>query len=256
MLGVIVYTPNWARPSGTPATAPPANLGDYAVFAGRVARHFGKSVAAYEIWNEPNIAGFWAPAPDPARYTQMLKLAYAQIKRAAPRATVVSGGLSPAGAYGSVSLRAINPLNFLEQMYLNGARGNMDAVGWHPYNYPWGLGYYSWSAWSQMALTAPSARSIMIVNGDRRKKIWATEWGAPTGTSSKSVTDAKQAKLITNGFRRLKSSPWAGPAFLYSYRDKGTNPSDSEQNFGIVRYDWSRKPAYSAYRSLAQRLSR
>jgi polysaccharide biosynthesis protein PslG len=70
------------------------------------------------------------------------------------------------------------------------------------------------------------------------------------------VTDAKQASLITNGLRRLNRSRWAGPAFLFSYRDKGTNASDIEQNFGIVRYDWSPKPAYAAYRSTAKRLSR
>jgi hypothetical protein len=221
-----------------------------------VARHFRTSVAAYEIWNEPNIAASWAPAPDAARYTQMLKLAYPAIKRAARTATVVSGGLSPSAAYGSVDPREINPLNFLEQMYANGARGNLDAVGWHPYNYPWGLGYYSWSAWSQMAMTSPSARSIMRANGDRGKKIWATEWGAPTGTSSTSVTEAKQAKLVTNGLRWLNRSRWAGPAFLYSYRDKGPNATDREENFGIVRYDWSRKPAYAAYRSVAKSLLR
>jgi hypothetical protein len=214
-------------------------------------------VHAFEIWNEPNILSMWPPAPDPRRYTEMLKLAYAAIKHAAPSATVVSGGLSPDAAYGFADANGMNPLNFLEQMYADGAHGSMDAVGWHPYNFPWGLGFYNWSAWSQMAQTRPSARSIMRANGDGAKQIWATEWGAPTGSSSQSVSEAQQAQLVTTVLARLRAWPWAGPSFFYSYRDKGTNPSDREQNFGLVRFDWSPKPASSAFRRIAtQRRSR
>ena len=255
VLGVLLYTPDWARVKGTPGGAPPRDLRDYAAFAGRAARHFGARVRAYEIWNEPNIAGFWAPGPSPAAYTAMLELAYRAIKRARPAATVVSGGLSPFGRYGAADAQHMNPITFLEQMYANGARGSMDAVGWHPYNFPWGLGYYDWSAWSQMSATTPSARSVMRANGDGRKRIWATEWGAPTGSSGESVTEAGQAGLVATGLRRLRSLPWAGPSFLYSYRDTGTNASDRLQNFGIVRRDWSAKPAYTAFRRMARRRS-
>jgi hypothetical protein len=255
VLGVIVYTPSWARARGMPGAAPPLDLGLYAAFAGRVARHFRARVRAYEIWNEPNIAGFWAPGPSPAAYTAMLELAYRAIKRARPSATVVSAGLSPHASYGAVDAQHVNPITFLEQMYANGARGSMDAVGWHPYNFPFGLAYYNWSAWSQMAATAPSARSVMRANGDGGKRVWATEWGAPTGTSATSVTEAGQAALVADALRRLRALPWAGPSFLYSYRDTGTNAADRVQNFGIVRHDFSRKPAYAAFRNATRRRS-
>jgi hypothetical protein len=252
VLGTLLYTPRWARAPGTPSTAPPVNPGDFAAFAARAARHFGaRDVHAYEIWNEPNIASSWLPGPDPARYTQLLKVAYASIKNVDRRAIVVSAGLSPYAAYGTADAQHMNPLTFLEQMYANGAHASMDAVGWHPYNFPWGLRYYAWSAWSQMWATSPSVRSIMRANGDAKKKIWATEWGAPTGTSSQSMTEAAQAQLVRAGLIRLKGWSWAGPSFLYSFRDEGTSPSDREQNFGLVRHDWSRKPAFRAYRQIA-----
>src|SRR5207237_989190 len=98
VLAAILYTPRWARPSGGSGVTPPANLDDYAAFARSTARHYRRiGVAAYEIWNEPNIADFWAPGPDPARYVQMLRLAYPAIKAGDPSATVVSAGLSPYG---------------------------------------------------------------------------------------------------------------------------------------------------------------
>jgi polysaccharide biosynthesis protein PslG len=252
ILGVLIYTPAWARPSGTTASYPPTNLRDYANYAHVAARHFGgRGVHAYEIWNEPNLASFWAPAPDAARYTELLKLAYPAIKSSDPTATVVTGGLSPGGAYGTVTSTYTNPVTFLERMYDDGAQGYFDAVGWHPYSYPYGLGSYTWSAWSQMSETDPSARSLMTAHGDSAKQIWPTEMGAPTGTSSQSVTEAEQARLVTDMYTKLQSWAWAGPAFLYNFRDKGTNLSNREDNFGIVRWDWSLKPSYTAFRNAA-----
>jgi hypothetical protein len=252
ILGVLIYTPAWARPAGTTASYPPTNLNDYASFAHAAAAHFGPlGVHAYEIWNEPNLSSFWMPAPDAARYTQLLKLAYPAIKSSDPGATVVSGGLSPGGSYGTVTSSYTNPVTFLEQMYKNGAHGYLDAVGWHPYSFPYGLGYYNWSAWSQMSETQPSARSVMTAFGDTGKQIWPTEMGAPTGTSSQSVSETAQAQLVTDMYSKLAGWSWAGPAFLYNYRDKGTNLADREQNFGIIRWDWSPKPSYAAYQAAA-----
>ncbi len=214
--------------------------------------HFApEGVHAYEIWNEPNTAGFWAPAPNPAAYTQLLKLAYTAIKAADPSAAVLSAGLSPYGSYGQSDAQHMNPLNFLEAMYANGAAGSFDALAWHPYNFPYGLGYTLWSAWSQMSQTSPSARSIMIANGDSAKQIWATEFGMPTGTSTRAVSETIQAQFVTDAYAQLKSWSWVGPAFLYSYHDNGSDPTNIEDNFGVIHFDWTPKLAYTAYQTAA-----
>jgi polysaccharide biosynthesis protein PslG len=252
VLAGIVYTPPWARPAGTAGNTPPTDLSKYSAFASAAAARYGPmGVHAYEIWNEPNIVNFWAPGPNPARYTQMLKLAYSAIKAVDPSATVVTAGLSPYGSYGQFDAQHMNPVSFLDEMYVNGAAGSFDAVGWHPYNFPYGLTYYAWSAWSQMSQTTPSARSLMIARGDGAKQIWATEFGAPTGTTSRDVSESTQAQLVKDSYALLKAWSWAGPAFFYSYHDSGTNKSDIGQNFGVVRYDWTPKLSYTAYQSAA-----
>jgi hypothetical protein len=182
----------------------------------------------------------------------MLAGASAAIKRQDKSATVVAGGLSPHAGYGVSDAEHINPLTFLEQMYADGARGFMDAVGWHPYNFAGGLRYHPWSAWSQMVETTPSARSIMRANGDAGKTIWATEWGAPTGDAETSVTEAEQAQLVAASLRKFKAWRWAGPSFLFSFRDRGVDRANIEDNFGLVRRDWSAKPAYEAFRRVAR----
>jgi len=256
VLAGILYTPPWARPSGGSASSPPAKLEEYAAFARKAAARYRRlGVHAYEIWNEPNNADSWEPAPDAARYTQMLRLAYAAIKRVDRKATVISAGLSPYGSRGAGDSRHLNPLDFLERMYASEARGSMDAVGWHPYTFPRDLGFSDSSGWSQMAETTPSARSIMVAYGDGAKRIWPTEFGAPTGASSVSLTEAAQAELVSAAYTKLKAWRWAGPAFLYNYRDQGAvDPGASaDGGFGLVRADWSKKPSYRAYERLAKK---
>jgi hypothetical protein len=248
VLGTIDYTPPWARPAGSTPTTPPTDLADYATFAKAAAQHFGAlGVHNFEIWNEPNIADFWSPSPDAVRYTQMLKLAYSAIKSVDPTATVVSAGLSPYGSYGSATTTRINPLTFLQRMYASGAHGAMDGVGWHPYAFPYGTAYAAWSAWSQMSETSPSARSIMTANGDAGERLWATEFGEPTAATSTSVSEAVQAQYVSDAITKLKAWSWAGPSFIYSGRDNGTDMSSIENAFGIIRNDWSLKPSYNAF---------
>jgi hypothetical protein len=252
VLGILTYTPPWARPAGTTSHMPPTDLNTFATFSRVAAAHFGAlGVHHYEIWNEPNISAFWYPGPDPARYTQMLKLSYAAIKAADPSAFVVSGGLAPYGSYGAADAQHMNPINFLQAMYANGARSSMDAVGWHPYAFPYGIAYYNWSAWSQMTATSPSARSVMSANGDSAKQIWATEFGEPTGTNSRAVSETAQAQYVTDSYAALRNWSWAGPAFFYSFHDNGTDKTNIEQNFGVLRYDWSSKPAFGAFQLAA-----
>lgn len=252
VLAGILYTPPWARPAGTSSHSPPSDLEDYARFVRTaVGRYAPMGVHTYEIWNEPNIAGFWAPAPDPARYAQLLELAYVAVKSIDPTAEVVSAGLAPYGSYGQSDSTHMNPLTFLQRMYAGGAKGSFDALGWHPSSYPRGLAFARWSAWSQMARTSPSARSIMAAHGDGGKQIWATEFSYPTGRTPASVSEAAQAALIRKTFSALRRWRWAGPAFVYRYRDDGTDRRALEDNFGVVHYDFSPKPSYRAYQRAA-----
>jgi polysaccharide biosynthesis protein PslG len=248
VLAGILYTPPWARAAGTEPATPPSNLDDYAAFVRTtVERYAPRGVHAYEIWNEPNVSDFWAPGPDPARYAQLLRLAYSAVKSVDPKAIVVSGGLAPYGAYGEHSASRMNPLDFLQRMYAHGAAGSFDALGWHPSNYPYGLSFARWSAWSQMSRTTPSARSIMRAHGDTAKQIWPTEFAFPTGRAPAGVDEAVQARLLTRSYAALARWRWAGPAFFYTYRDSGALA------FGVVRRDYSAKPAYTAYRRAAAR---
>jgi hypothetical protein len=246
VLGVIVYTPSWDRPSGTSATYGPS-ASSYATFASAAVAHYSAlGVHAYELWNEENSVGAWTPAPDPAAYTGLLKAAYPAIKAADPSATVITGGLSPDPTDGTNYL----PADFLSAIYADGGQGSFDAVGAHPYCYPAMPGdAQGWSAWYQMYGTSVNLRSLMVANGDGAKKIWATEFGAPTNgpTGSNYVSQSTQASMIGQAYALWSSYSWAGPLFSYQGRDLGTDTSTSQDFFGLTNFDGTPKPAYTSY---------
>jgi hypothetical protein len=242
ILGVVSYTPAWARPAGTPATNPPNDPDDYARFVAALAdRYAPLGVHHWEIWNEPNVPFMWTPKPDPARYTTLLRKAFSAIKREDRRAVVLSAGLSP--GWDAPDGSQMSPVTFLERMYRAGAKGSFHAVGYHPASFPYRSTYSaSWNAFQQ----TPQLSAVMRAHGDAKKRIWATEIGFPTGRSSMAVSEQTQAKYLLEALRVWQASPYAGPAIVYSIRDFGTNPRNYDDNFGLVRYNGSPKPAYTA----------
>jgi hypothetical protein len=199
-------------------------------------------VHTWEIWNEPNNPDFWRPSANVAQYATLLSDTYAAIKAADPTATVLTGGTSPE----STTTTSLSPIDFLNGLYANGAGGQFDAVAHHPYTFPVMPATGDvWSAWSQMNDTNPSLRSVMTAHGDSAKKIWATEYGAPTNE----VTEAQQSAMIAAAYQDFESYSWAGPLFVYSYKDRGTDASNREDWFGLMRYDGSYKPSWSAFQA-------
>jgi hypothetical protein len=243
VLGVLNSTPAWAVPAGDPAVAtPPANDAQYAQFAGAVAQRYAGKVSAYEVWNEPNAATFWYPAPDPAAYTKLLQAAYPAIKTADPSATVIGGVV---GWVTDSPGLAISPAKYVQAMYNDGAKGYFDALSYHPYQYqvPFGNGgpYGSASPINQLALM----HQEMVANGDGSKQIWATEYGEPTSV----VSEAQQASFISNFLNSWSSFSYTGPSFIYTTRDRNTGSTSDQDTLGVLRTDWSRKPAADVIQS-------
>jgi polysaccharide biosynthesis protein PslG len=64
-------------------------------YAGKIAARFAGRVKHWEMWNEPNIKGFWQPeAPDPARYVAFVKMTAPVIRRRVPKAVLIGGAFS------------------------------------------------------------------------------------------------------------------------------------------------------------------
>ncbi|ATD71940.1 MULTISPECIES: cellulase family glycosylhydrolase [Gordonia] len=242
-VGLATYTPLWAaRPLDFPRNSHyrPADPNLFASFAAAAAQRYSQSIAVWEIWNEPNLANYWLPRSNTTEYGQLLAASYTAIKRAVPEAAVISGGLAP----GTDNGRDIAPLTFVRNLYQGGFNRSLDALSVHPYTYPALPNDPAAASWSTAARMW-DMRDVMVAAGDGDKKIWMTEFGAPTGSGTNAVSEEIQAQSIQIAIGAQNDAPWLGPLFIYSLRDAGTDPNNLEHNFGLVRRDWSPKQAYT-----------
>lgn len=231
VLGMLYDTPSWLSGSTNPHAAPTTatSIDLFSEFAAAAAQHYLGYIDTWEIWNEPNIPRFWAE-PDPAAYAALLRAVYPAIKAVSGTATVIAGGLSPDSS-------GIDPLAFVQEMYDAGAGGSFDAIAMHPYGFP-----------QLPSLTSVEAvYNVMAANGDGAKQIWLTEVGAPTGTSPWAVSEEEQAQAVAMFVDFARYNHYVGPIYLYSLLDTGTDPADPEQNFGLIRRDFTPKEAWGIW---------
>ena len=267
LLPILAYTPPWARQLGctTPKCAP-VNPNAFASFAATASKRYAPlGIHTWEIWNEPNIVVFWQPVPNVTQYVNLLKVTSEAIRVADPQSFIISAGLAPAGN----SNGNIAKLTFFSAFANQGGISLVDAIGDHPYSFPVLPTYNAvWNAWQNMAKTSPSIKSILVAHGAANKKIWITEYGAPTNgpglgaTSSTNynispwpdhIDETLQARMANDSVYLARSSDYIGALYWYTYKDSGTDKSNTENFFGLRRFDGSAKPAwYSLRKAIAK----
>ena len=258
VLPILAYTPAWARAAGcTNDKCSPAQAAQFAVFANAAARRYAPSgVHTWEVWNEQNTVGFWQPTPNASAYVSLLRTTSVAIRSADRTATVISGGLASTATSGG----DISQLDFLKAFCAAGGPAVVDAIGYHPYSFPVLPGYKAdWNAWAKIADTTTSFKSVLAGCGAGTKKLWLTEYGAPTNgpgvgatlsdyhfaSAPDHVDEALQAQMATDSVTLAASSSFIGGLFWYTNKDIGTSTSTIENFFGLRRVDGSGKPAWN-----------
>jgi hypothetical protein len=232
--------PSWETGSSDKNT-PPRNNADFARFLGDMVARYRGQVEAWEIWNEENYQPFWSTGPNAAQYAQLLQASYPAVKSADPSAKVVFGGMST------------NDYAFLDAAY--SAIANLgsfyDVMATHPYprdantapdltiRDPSGLiSRLSFDGYRQV-------RATMTAHGDY-KPIWLTEFGWSTWSGGVSLQT--QAAYVTKAYQCLEQDPYVEIGFYYNLRDNYW-ANDWGDQLGLVYTNWTRKPAYDAYKA-------
>ena len=245
-------TPAWARPAGTFLSYPPDDVADFAHFMETLAARYKGKVAAYEIWNEPNLNYEWGyQQPDPAGYTALLTAAYQAVKAVDPEALVVSGGLATTG---DGSATAMGDLAFLQGMYDAGARGAFDALGSHPYAFGHAPDYQD--AWGLSLSRVVQQREVMLANGDAETPIWITEAGWIVRSNwnlgeheVSAVDEAQQADYLVRAYQKTRADwPLVRALFLFNL-DFSSVPwypaAEPMRWYAILNPDRTPRPAYT-----------
>ncbi|MCR5977931.1 cellulase family glycosylhydrolase [Gordonia jinghuaiqii] len=233
--------PVWAQKPGANPFAngnAPANPATFGEFARQVALRYSPRVAAWEIWNEPNLSHYLLP-PTADQYVPLLKAAFNGIRAAGGHQAVITGGLSSSRA-------ETRDTAFVNGLYALGAKNYFNGIGVHPYTLPYPITGDPRGGDGGGAAVLPAARATMVANGDSGKSIWVTEFGQPTGTTPSSTTEAVQATIITDAVNRANALPWVAAFFIFNSQDLSANKADDNMNFGLYRFNGSPKPVVGA----------
>ena len=269
MLVRLGHIPEWALLNPPGPHGLPVNLTDFGDFCGAVATKYKGRIAAYEVWNEPNLAREWNDQPpDPVGYVELLKACYLALKRADPQAIVISAGLAPNTCADGCG--AMPDAEFFQAMYAAGAGSYCDMLGVHA------PGYASpperspaeveadpdWGTRVWVFRHVEDIREIMLANGDADKQIAITEMGWTSDPTNPdyawyAVTEEQKADYLVRAYEYAKAnwSPWIGlMSAVYI-----ANPEWAEQN---EEYWWAITrptkagdpadllPAYSALKNM------
>jgi hypothetical protein len=220
-----------------------AGLSAFANYAKALVAHYSNQLKAVEVYNEYN--GIFSTGPcarRPACYARMLRYTYQAIKSVRPDVTVVGG----AAFYAD--------LHWFDQLFQNGGLPYMDVVSDHPYNLP---GFISPELQGLEEQMVDLQDLVKRYNHGQTKPIWITEIG--WSSSFLQVSEFKQADYLV---RSAVLSMVAGvqKIFWYDMVNDGTDPSQMDQNFGLIRKPdaagrYTPKPAYVAYAVLIRQLA-
>lgn len=240
ILAIIAYTPGWAT-DGAEISGVPRDVEDWKTFCDKAAKRYRGKIAAWELWNEPNLEKFWAGSRQ--QYWQQILIPGADAIKAADQQALIAG---PALAH-------LNSRDWhhwlLETLQTAGDR--LDVVTHHLYD---GDSYRDVttkldgstqfgnkpSLWS---LVAPSVREVLKYANARDKPFWLTETGWESGDVGEQRQATEYRGLLNDWLTGAGTRTWVEKVFFYELQD-----GSADFSWGVLRAEGSTKPAYGAFR--------
>ncbi|MDX6581482.1 MAG: polysaccharide biosynthesis protein PslG [Solirubrobacterales bacterium] len=205
-----------------------AGLAAWRTFLGDAARRYGpggvfwllhpelpdEPIETWQIWNEENDPGFFAPAPDVGRYAALLSAASEAIRGVDASAEILLGGMCCYPLHGRDG--GIRTTDFLRSLYeYPGIDADFDGIAIHPYAAR--LGGVRRQVESVVRLVGGAL-------GDTEAGIWITEVGWASGGAHNRLNRGPrgQARRLAQAFRyftRQRARLGIRAVLWYAWRD-------------------------------------
>ena len=261
VLPVVLLTPDWAATGPGVPGAVPRDPSTYARFLTRLVARYGPAgtlwaehpevarlpVRRWQVWNEPNLKGYWIEKPWAPGYARLLRSAHDALKRADPGSVVVAAGLTNRSW---IDLR---------KLYAAGARGSFDVAAIHP---------YTKTVFNVVKLAA-LARRTMRAAGDARLPLLISEmsWSSGLGRAKTIYgwegTEASQAIRVRQALTALvplRRRLGLGGIYWYTWLTDDLRGVNSFDYAGLRRISGGGgpidKPALRAWRDTIARFTR
>ena len=213
----------------------------FARWAVAAAKHFSGRGIVWEIFNEPNVGMFWPPAPSVDEYIALASEVGRAFQKEVPNEKL----------FGPASSKIDLP--FLESCFKANTLNFWSGVSVHPYRQA-----NPESAANEYARLRDTIARYR--NGDASLSIISGEWGY--SSVWRGMTEDKQAAMLARQFL-INVSNGIPISIWYDWRDDGSDPTEAEHHFGLVRNQYQSggvqvyepKPAYLAARTLTTQLN-
>ena len=241
------------QPDQSAHDTPPASLESFANYCRAIAERYRGLIAAYQIWNEPNLAREWGnQTPDAEAYVDLLAACSAAIRAADPGVILISAGLSPTGNFDD---SAVPDDIFLDHMYRHGFQRHIDVVGVHAPGFaPPEIGpddddaKQRWFTFRRVE----DLRKIMLLHADEARQMAIMEFGYTTDSRNPiyawfGVSEAQQADYLQRAYEYAIANwrPWIGLMTLIYLPNPAWGPEDEEYWWAILDPISGRpRPAY------------
>ncbi len=269
----VARAPGFSRPEPIVEDGPPADFAIFNRFMWELSSRYRGRVAAYELWNEPNLAREWRGHDLSAEnFVELIREGAGGVRQGDPVALIVSGAPGPTGIDDKVN--AIDDRAYLRAMIAAGVGDWVDAIGAHPYgaaNPPderfadaahHATGYTDHPSFFFLD-TLEDYRAILSEAG-LDKPIWITEFGWPSIDGfgpvetpgweyAREVGEADQAAYLARAIELRRERAWLGPMFVWNLNVAWLlGPVRPESAYGLIRPDGSFRPAYVRLRNTGE----
>jgi hypothetical protein len=230
VLGFWGFFAPWASADGGTRKGPIKDIHFWSDYVNASVSRYQNDIGYWEVWNEFN-GSFYDGPNKPQAYADLVVAAYDSAKKADPTAKV---GMSVANF----------DVGFLDAAIKAGAADHFDFICVHPYE---NLGALADGGEVGYLSLTGNLRDMLKANNQRTDTpLWISEVGYPAPIGAEPEADAKQAVVmvkghllsLAQGFQRIFWFEARGPSY-----GQGTD-------LGIIRKDWTPRPAYTAYKTM------
>lgn len=183
----------------------------------------------FEVYNEPNLNGFWQPSENHRDYTYLLQVCDREVRKVRPDAKVAGAVVADGGA------------TWVGNMLSRNAYPYLDVLSFHPYIY-WNKNRVD--SIYQSKLNGFTNKTLLY-GGFKENIISEIGWPSYDVTLAHGCTEETQALETTKQFIFAEANG-INRVMAYNFVNSGYNPAEPEHNFGVVTRDGNTKLAYLA----------
>ncbi|WP_407291189.1 hypothetical protein [Stutzerimonas zhaodongensis] len=194
------------------------------------AQQFRGRIKHYEIWNEWDVENPTDPEFS-QDYARLITDAAGIIRQHDPEAKVLAGAVTTKGIESGFAVRLVEA----------GIMQSIDGLSLHPYVHCRGREENTPEAWIEWLAEVDLELSRAA---NQPVPLYLTEMAWPAHQGACGIDENLQAAYLARSFFLARTLANVRGYWWYDFRNDGTDKHEREHNFGLLRQNYSLKPAY------------